>query len=162
LLLLSLARHTVGIRVSPNSPCASQCQDTTRTASDDIVCEDADFTGTSAGTAWKSCMTCLQNSTYSQGDESDQAWFLYNLRFSFDSCLFAYPNETDARSSPCQTSAACGPLQSALEYGNLSTISATVDGSGYCTASDGAVTGKFYEACLNCLSDGGSTNYIAN
>lgn len=73
------------LQVTPNSPCSKVCVDSTtldlsdpnssNTRNSDIVCQDADL-GSPAGTKWRDCMTCLQTSTFSQGSESDQAWFL--------------------------------------------------------------------------------------
>ena len=45
------------------------------TKASDIVCKDADYDG-QKGKKWKDCMSCLQTSTFSQGRESDQMWFL--------------------------------------------------------------------------------------
>lgn len=89
ILILSLLGHVLALQVTPNSPCSAKCIDSSSldesdpnsstTTVDDIVCEDADFTSSSTGSKWKSCMSCLQNSTFSQGDESDQQWFLCKL-----------------------------------------------------------------------------------
>lgn len=47
-----------------------------------------------------------------------------------------------------------------MEYGNLSIDSPDF---GYCDADGGSVTSRYnYDACLNCVSAGGNTNYIAN
>lgn len=84
---------------------------------------------------------------------------LDNLRYSFDSCVYGYPNGTGSGSNPCETSTACGSLRTAMESGNLSTDSSEF---GYCDADGGSVTGEYYDACLTCVSAGGDTNYIAN
>lgn len=73
------------LQVTPNSPCSILCiDDPTTDVSDpnssntyrsDIVCNDADYVGTSVGRKFKQCLTCLQNSTASSGSESDQGWF---------------------------------------------------------------------------------------
>lgn len=198
LLLLLVTCHTAAVRVTPNSPCASQCTDSstsgdsTASSSDtvtaDIPCEDSDLTDTTTGSKWKQCMSCLQNSTYSQGAESDQGWFLCehmakfwrerkkkgcqevvylttrtdNLRYSFDYCVFAYPNGTGSGSNPCETSTACGTLKTGLEYDNLTATNSETGDFGYCDAGGGSVTGQYYQACLNCVSASGGTNYIAN
>lgn len=85
-----------------------------------------------------------------------------NLRYSFDSCVFAFPNGAGAGSNPCETSTACGALKTALEYGNLSTSGVNSDEFGYCDAGGGSMTGQYYQACLNCISASGDTNYTAN
>lgn len=82
-----------------------------------------------------------------------------NLRYSFDYCVYGYPNGSSSGSNPCETSTACGTLRTAMEYGNLSTDSSEF---GYCDADGGSATGQYYDACLNCVSAGGDTNYIAN
>lgn len=127
-------------------------------------------------------MSCLENSTYTQNDESDQGWFVCeseprmfkeikteadahnadNLRYSFDYCVFAYPNGTGSGSNPCETSTACGKLQGALTYDSLSTANSDLDEFGYCDADGGSVTGTSYQSCLNCISASGDTNFIAN
>ncbi|ROW06119.1 hypothetical protein VMCG_04649 [Cytospora schulzeri] len=159
----------LAIQVAPNSPCSSVCVDSTtldlsdpnssNTVASGIVCEDADFTSTSDGKKWDQCMTCLQSSTFVQGGESDQYWFLYNLRYIFDHCVFRIPNGTYSELSPCATDLACGPLKSGLEYGNLSTIGSEF---AYCDADGGAVTGEFYDACHSCVSSSSQTQYVAN
>jgi hypothetical protein len=83
-LLLSLS--IAALQVTPNSPCASLCVDSSEldlsdprssnTKNSDIVCEDRLYSTKQTGQKWKSCITCLQNSTYSQGAETDQAWFI--------------------------------------------------------------------------------------
>ncbi|KAJ0116276.1 hypothetical protein J7T55_005222 [Diaporthe amygdali] len=167
LLALILSHNVVALQVTPNSPCSSVCLDSStldesdpnssNTESTDIVCEDTDLTNTSTGSKWKQCMTCLQTSTFEQGSESDQYWFIYNLRYSFDHCVYGFPNGTGSGSNPCETSTACGALKTALEDGDLSTTGSQF---GYCD--DGAVTGEFYSACLTCVGSSGDTRYIAN
>lgn len=76
---------TQALRVSPNSPCTSVCTDSNISQSDpnffdeqwkDIVCTDTAFDSTPEGKKLESCFTCLQNSTYTHGSDSDQDWFL--------------------------------------------------------------------------------------
>lgn len=188
LLAVALPYTILALQVAPNSPCASKCIDSStldesdpnssNTVASDIVCDDVDFTSTSNGTKWKQCMTCLQSSTFEYEDESDQYWFLCklqstvddnhsmnltlaldNLRYSFDFCVFGFPNGTGSGSNPCETSLACGPLRTALEYGNLSTTSTEF---GYCDADGESVTGEYYDPCLDCVSSSGDTQYVAN
>ncbi|KAI3401059.1 hypothetical protein diail_770 [Diaporthe ilicicola] len=167
LLALALPFLISALQVTPNSPCSSVCIDSSgldssdpnssNTLPSDIVCQDAQFTSTQHGSKWKQCMTCLQNSTFTQGEESDQYWFIYNLRYSFDFCVFGFLDGTGSGSNPCETSSACGALRTAMENGNLST---TDPEFGYCD--DGAVTGEFFSSCLNCVASGGDTQYVAN
>ncbi|KAJ9143726.1 LPXTG-domain-containing protein [Pleurostoma richardsiae] len=169
-LALLVPRLAFALQVTPNSPCASLCIDSdtldtsdpnsSTTTGSDIVCEDADFDSSGTGTKWEQCMTCLQNSTFSQGSENDQMWFLYNLRYNFDYCIFGFPNATDVGSSPCITETACGELEAALQDGNLD--STDLSQYGYCDADGSVMTGEFYDKCLACVSASGDTNYITN
>lgn len=85
-----------------------------------------------------------------------------NLRYSFDYCVFAYPNGTGSGSNPCETTTACGQLESALTYDSLSSAGSVSDEFGYCDADGGSVTGTHYQSCFNCVSASGDTKYIAN
>ncbi|EFX00001.1 hypothetical protein CMQ_318 [Grosmannia clavigera kw1407] len=162
-LLLSLAvqpRLTSGIQVTPNSPCSSICIDSSdldvsdpnssNTLKADLSCQDSDFTSSTVGQKWTSCLSCLQNSTFSQGSENDQGWFFYNLRYNFDYCIFGYPNGSDTGTNPCQTTTACGQLLNALEDG--------IPGMGnhsefdYCSVDSSTMTGSAYSQCLSCVS----------
>lgn len=160
----------LAIQVTPNSPCAKLCIDdaaldvsdpaSSTTVNADITCADADFNTTTAGTKWQSCLTCLQSSTFSQGAESDQAWFFYNVRYQVDLCIFGYPNASDlVGSNPCQTSTACLPLQGALFTGIPNANGSEYD---YCSADNGAMTGSSLKNCLNCISGSSDNNVVAN
>ncbi len=83
--LLSTPQLSSALQVTPNSPCSSVCRDSldldasdpnsSNTRNSDITCPDAGYSSP-AGTKFKTCMTCLQTSTFSQGSESDTMWFL--------------------------------------------------------------------------------------
>ncbi|KAK3946068.1 hypothetical protein QBC46DRAFT_65220 [Diplogelasinospora grovesii] len=171
LSLLLITQLASTLQVAPNSPCSSACVDSTtldfsdpnssNTRNSDITCHDAAYGTTETGMKWKNCMSCLQNSTYSQGSESDQQWFLYNARYAVAYCVFAFPNATGVGTTPCSTSMACGPLKEAFEYGILTPNNMT--DYGYCSAGDGSGSvSTFYEKCGACVSAEGITNYLAN
>jgi len=95
LFYISLLTHgALALQVTPNSPCASFCLDnpeldpsdpnSSNTNSADIVCQNADYNTTSAGTKFMACVNCLQTSTYSSGEEDDQSWFICKLELSND------------------------------------------------------------------------------
>lgn len=108
LLALILSYNVIALQVTPNSPCSSVCLDSStldrsdpnssNTESTDIVCEDVALNSTSTGSKWKQCMTCLQSSTFEQGSESDQYWFICefwsNLEKQSSSSLIRYPAQT--------------------------------------------------------------------
>lgn len=84
--VLLFSSSVSAIQVSANSPCASLCIDSpeldtsdpnsSSTRNADITCQDRLYGSSAAGIKWKSCMSCMQNSTFHQGSESDQGWFL--------------------------------------------------------------------------------------
>lgn len=88
LLPLLLAVSAAALQVTPNSPCSSACIDSagldasdpnsSNTRAGDIVCADGQFDADAdaAGRKLRTCLACLQGSTYTQGGEGDQAWFL--------------------------------------------------------------------------------------
>ena len=88
-LLIAILRPIAALQVTPNSPCAALCIDdqsldpsdpnSSNTVNRDIVCADADYSASQAGTKWQGCMSCLQNSTFVQDAENDQMWFLCKL-----------------------------------------------------------------------------------
>ena len=73
--------HVVAaLRVSPNSPCLSVCvasdDESSSTSPSEIVCGDADVESTKEGKRFKTCLSCLEDSTHKEDGESDQGWFL--------------------------------------------------------------------------------------
>ncbi|KAK4100101.1 hypothetical protein N658DRAFT_138929 [Parathielavia hyrcaniae] len=169
LAVLSASQLASGLQVTPNSPCSSVCRDSldldasdpnsSSTLNSDITCQDADYSS-AAGTKFKSCMTCLQTSTFSQGSESDIKWFLYNLRYTAAYCLFGFPNATDIPSTPCITETACGPLRDSLEHGILNPSDSTA--YSYCSVGGGDLDLVHFEQCIPCVSVGSTADYLAN
>ncbi|KAK2594918.1 hypothetical protein QQS21_007366 [Conoideocrella luteorostrata] len=169
-----LLQPGTALQVTPNSPCSAVCIDasdldvsdpnSSTTRGRDIVCDDGQFDASPAsrGGRFRSCLSCLQTSTYTQGKESDQAWFLYNLRYAFDYCVLGYPNATGegVGSNPCATSEACGRLGTALKDGI--TDPANVQRLQYCQVDGGVVTGAYYESCLQCVQADGKRKYLSN
>ncbi|KAF4469867.1 exo-alpha-sialidase neuraminidase [Fusarium albosuccineum] len=158
------------LQVTPNSPCAQFCLDSSdhdssnhkssSTHGDDIVCNDDEFASRSEGQKFQRCLSCLQDSTFKNGDENDQDWFLYNLRYSFDYCVFGYPNATGIGSSPCITSEACGPLEKALKKG----ITEPDDRKqyDYCDVDGKAMLGNSYGNCQACITVDSTRTIISN
>lgn len=161
--VLILSTTSGAFQVSPSSPCSPQCtiDGAVNTDTSEVVCSDADFSTTSTGLKFKNCIDCLQSSRYFSGDDSDVAWFLYNLRFAADVCLFQYPganlkNETSA----CNVDYVCKPLQSALATDKLDTAGGNE--FGYCTADNSAFRGQSRTTCIGCLQASPSNKYLSN
>ncbi|KAF7561303.1 hypothetical protein G7046_g2838 [Stylonectria norvegica] len=165
--LLSLA---AALQVTPNSPCSTFCLDSldldksdpnsSNTRGGDIVCADDDFTAQPEGQKYQRCLSCLQDSTFAQGSENDQDWFLYNLRYSFDYCVFGYPNATGVGSNPCITSEACGPLEKALKDGIVHP--ADREQYGFCEADGKAMLSDAVESCHSCVKADRTHSYVSN
>ncbi|KAF4980451.1 hypothetical protein FZEAL_3537 [Fusarium zealandicum] len=163
---------TRALQFTPNSECAALCTDgsnststdsnASTTNSSDITCKDDDFSSSGKGISFKNCMNCLQKSDATWKDESDVYWFLYNVRYAFDVCLYSYPDAVDSGTinSPCNIDGACAPLEDALEESLLN-----VDDDNqfdYCKANDSIIEGASYKECINCLRSTESQKYLAN
>ncbi|KAI1505628.1 hypothetical protein F5X99DRAFT_428747 [Biscogniauxia marginata] len=169
LTFVSLISYIAALQVTPNSPCASFCVDSndldfsdpnsSTTGSEDITCYDSDYSASSAGQKFQRCISCLQDSTFSQGSENDQLWFLYNLRYTFDYCIFSFPNATEIASTPCSTSTACGQLETALTDGLLDLNN--LDYS-YCAVDGGAMTSELIPKCVSCVAASDDQGFLAN
>lgn len=82
------------------------------------------------------------------------------MRYSFDYCIFGYPNATGVGSNPCMTSTACGALEAALTDGELDPEKSTQ--YSYCDADGGSMLGSAYDKCLSCVRAGGEHYYLTN
>ncbi|KAI8659489.1 hypothetical protein NCS56_01166200 [Fusarium sp. Ph1] len=171
-LALFLSTTTLALRVSPGSECAALCSDATNTTiaeintsstnSSDIACEDRDFSSSGTGIRFKNCVNCLQKSEATWKEESDVHWFLYNVRYAFDVCLYGYPEavESGTINSPCNIDGACGALKDALE---VSLLKPTDDNRfDFCDADSKAIKGSSYKECISCLRSTSSQKYLSN
>ncbi|KAH7318583.1 hypothetical protein B0I35DRAFT_246648 [Stachybotrys elegans] len=146
-----------GVLVTPSSPCSSSCGNTNdATSTDEIVCSRSDYQ-LGNGAVFQSCVECELSSTYQNNGTSDTQMMLYNMRYATSSCLFGFPENEAAVSTPCVTDRSCGAFQVALRFGNLSTDFENYD---YCAAWPTTDTVDL-DACQDCLrvSDQG---YLAN
>lgn len=97
-LVLLLSPIATALQVTPNSPCASFCLDSSgldrsdpsasNTDGDEIVCNDDAYNSNTQGKKFQRCLTCLQESDFSRGDENDQDWFLCKW-----SCICLAPHQ---------------------------------------------------------------------
>ncbi|KAH6684369.1 hypothetical protein B0J14DRAFT_10593 [Halenospora varia] len=165
--LLLLAGQVLAIGFTPSSPCTSVCRDASdpdpsisRIRGSDITCRDSHYSSTTVGSKFQTCLSCLQTSNFVNGAENDQSWFIFNLRYGFDACLFKFSNTTDAISTPCSTDKSCEPLKNALETGDLN--QSNENQYGYCTADSNTFRGNFFGKCKECLSQVDDEKYLAN
>ena len=76
LIVSLLAGHVKALSSLSGSPCYPTCQGSNTTIASDLVCTDNDFTNTPNGIVLADCVSCLANSSYSQGPVSDTMLFL--------------------------------------------------------------------------------------
>ncbi|KAK1717969.1 hypothetical protein BDP67DRAFT_396543 [Colletotrichum lupini] len=170
LFVFSLVTAVLSLEVTPDSDCAALCLggpngtaiDTTTsgTNSSDIVCEDDQYHSTGKGIKFRNCVSCLQKSQASKGVESDASWFLYNIRYAVDVCLFDFPDAISHINSPCIINSACRPLKNAL-----ATALTTPDANtayDYCTADGDKFSSSNWWSCVRCLQSSDSQSYLSN
>ncbi|KAK3377791.1 hypothetical protein B0H63DRAFT_525061 [Podospora didyma] len=145
----------VTLHVSPDSTCASTCRGS------DIplgVCADKDLDSSENGRELQACINCLQTSTSVTGPESDLYWFVYNLRYTIDECLFSPQNDTKFPSSTCAADSECGGLRASFE--SETTLNSTVPELKHCVAG-GSAFHQQIGFCSRCLRDNGQA-YLSN
>ncbi|KAI0868891.1 hypothetical protein GGS24DRAFT_190087 [Hypoxylon argillaceum] len=172
ILLLSsifLLPYGSALQVTPGSTCAAFCLDnpesdplsaaSSNTTPADISCTDDDYDNSATGIKFKNCIDCLQKSNATSDGESDVSWFLYNLRYSVDVCLFGFPEATQNVSSPCVINYSCQPLKTALEAGSLDSSRDQLE---YCTADGNFTTAHHINDCIQCFASSSNQAYMAN
>ncbi|KAG9235293.1 hypothetical protein BJ875DRAFT_495141 [Amylocarpus encephaloides] len=160
---LLLTNSASSLEVAPGSPCTSLCLDPNQsapsTSGQEIACRDESFNKTVPGQKFKSCLSCLQKSTFTGSSGDDQRWFLYNMRYALSACLFDFGNSSDALNNPCSTGTACEPLKMSFENANLYPPDETT--YAYCDAADHAMMGVAGPKCESCLHNS-ETKYLGN
>ncbi|KAK1142862.1 hypothetical protein N8T08_007296 [Aspergillus melleus] len=117
LLLLGLTAPVAGLRSTAGSPCVDVCnRQSNSTTGSEIACLDDEFKNTAKGSNFQQCVECQLRSNYSDSasGQTDVEWGLYNLRYTFTSCVYGFPESVNNISSQCTVS--CQPLDSSLEY----------------------------------------------
>ncbi|KAI3335178.1 hypothetical protein F4824DRAFT_168686 [Ustulina deusta] len=171
LLLLStcLLPDVAALQVTPGSTCAAFCLDnpesdplnpgSSNTTPGDITCTDGSYDNSATGIKFKNCLDCLQKSNATSAAESDVSWFLYNIRYSVDVCLFSFPNASGGVSSPCTINWGCQPLKKALEAGSLDS---NRDQFEYCTADGDFASSPNVDDCIKCFASSTNQGYMSN
>ncbi|RYP76671.1 hypothetical protein DL771_001593 [Monosporascus sp. 5C6A] len=157
------------LEVTPGSSCSAIClkdtesdpldPESSSTDISEITCNDDEYGSTSTGIKYKNCLDCLQRSNATQEAESDATWFLYNIRYSVDVCVYGFPNASKRVSSPCDINTACGPLKKAMVAGNLDPDR---DPYEYCTADGARFSGHVLDACIQCMTSSESQYFMSN
>ncbi|KAK5631144.1 hypothetical protein RRF57_006859 [Xylaria bambusicola] len=172
LLSICFLSDVTALQVTPGSSCAALCLDnpesdplnpgSSNTTPKDISCTDDSYDNSVTGIKFKNCLDCLQKSNATTDTESDVSWFLYNIRYSVDVCLFGFPNTTkqsEGISSPCTINWGCQPLKKALEAGDLGS---TRDQLEYCTADGDFASSHNVNDCIKCFASSPNQGYMSN
>lgn len=157
------------------------------TVSSDVVCNDYEYDGpnsTVPGRKFKDCLTCELNSTAtdSKTNQNEAYWVLcesrylqllpehmanlalcsVNMKFTFDWCVFAYPNNNRTESN-----IQCGDVCSGQDNSAKSALvdrllqtNATIQYQ-YCEDADGAFS-KIADDCAKCLDKVPDAKTLAN
>ncbi|MCJ1470960.1 hypothetical protein MMC07_009608 [Pseudocyphellaria aurata] len=174
-LTLLLFHQIHAIEVTPSSGCSALCDDSatsdpgsgasSNTGSDDVVCDDDEFSSTVVGRKFKECLICELNSnaTNSIPYENDVYWLMFNMKFNVNWCVFGYPNSPQITKANSQ----CGDVCSGS--GN-SARAALVDRLvhnevehlyQYCQSGDGAFP-KIVNDCMKCLNEVPKAKTVSN
>jgi hypothetical protein len=106
-LIISAANIAQALLVAPSSPqCAVLCgNELSSTSGQEITCGDSDYSSSTYGATFESCVACELSSTYVDPvtQQSDLQWGLYNLRFALSWCLWGFDNNTAIADTPCLT-----------------------------------------------------------
>ncbi|KAG8416136.1 hypothetical protein J3459_013759 [Metarhizium acridum] len=170
--LLAIARLTTALEVTPGSRCAVECLDSpggnefsasdSTTTVDDISCKDLDYSTTDTGIKFRKCLDCLQHSKKVDKTESDLKWYIYNLRYTLTTCMYAAPKAVNngTVAAQCNIDKACQAMKEPLiEPGFNANPNTTWD---YCTANNGAFMGPNLSPCISCLQATEGEAYFSN
>ncbi|CAK7202357.1 hypothetical protein SEUCBS139899_005080 [Sporothrix eucalyptigena] len=153
---VALAGPATALLVASGSPCEQYCGNVLSTTTGaDMTCQDSDYSSSAAGIVFESCINCELKSAYSTGNTSDLMYLLYNLRFTMAYCLFGLENNTNVAGSPCIINPACGELEDAFNYDNL-----TVDVGSYDYCQDWVEVQV--PKCTACLGSGQTNSFMEN
>jgi hypothetical protein len=83
-----------------------------------------------------------------------------NLRFAFNTCIFAMANATDPITTPCSLDTVCAPIQGAMLDGMDDPE--TLQEYSYCSAYDNSFLGSFLGICGTCLAESAEESYFSN
>lgn len=81
------------------------------------------------------------------------------MRYASAVCLYDYPAHKEIVNTTCDLSAACQPLQGALETGL--NLQSDVSEYEYCSVDDSAFYGTGIDDCVSCLQSS-PESYLAN
>ncbi|KUM64358.1 hypothetical protein ACN42_g2717 [Penicillium freii] len=167
------------LEVAPDSGCSDLCVDKIGPATNisdplssgtfptDLVCEDSQINGTDVavvGRKWQQCVSCEASSDTStpginSDNETDVFWFIFNVRYNFDWCVFGYPSNNETTTAMT----ACGQICNAIldPMTNKLFTESESNRYEYCTRDDGAFK-DHASSCQQCLEKVEGASILAN
>ncbi|KAJ5441915.1 hypothetical protein N7445_004922 [Penicillium cf. griseofulvum] len=177
--LTFLLNYVYCLEVAPDSGCSDLCVDiigpatnisdpfASSTLPTDLVCEDSQINGTdvvTVGRKWQQCVSCEASSDTSSfginsDNETDVFWFIFNVRYNFDWCVFGYPSNNETTTAM----KACGQICDAILDPMTNKLFTESESSRYeyCTRDDGAFT-DHASSCQQCLEKVEGASILAN
>ncbi|MCJ1470510.1 hypothetical protein MMC07_009156 [Pseudocyphellaria aurata] len=142
-LTILLSQYVHAIEMTPNSECSFLCDDSAKgdpgsrtsshTTSDDLVCEDDEFSPTVVGRKFKECLICELNSTAAT-----------NLRMKPIGIFITNANS--------QCSDVCSGSGNSARAALVDHLLKNKNGLQYCQIGDGAFS-KIADDCIKCLNE---------
>ncbi|KAK4945496.1 hypothetical protein LTR10_015392 [Elasticomyces elasticus] len=164
-LLASLAILLQGVQaleVTNTSSCIDTFGGESLTYYSDLTCIDDDYFSTSKGNTMRDCLVCESTSMADNGNlgtpqNNDIYWFLFNMKYTLQYCLFGSINSSTPSLPECQ--ADCAGLYPVLETSWFSPTAAKQ--YEYCSINNTAFT-QNAGACASCLQAGTGSVILGN
>ncbi|KAI1629066.1 hypothetical protein EDD37DRAFT_644837 [Exophiala viscosa] len=164
LLLGCLGTFLQGVQaleVTNTSSCVDTCGGVSLTWYTNLTCSDDGYFGTSKGEGMRECLVCESTSSADNGDLStpqnnDIYWFLFNMKYTLEYCLFESNSSTPSLPE-CQ--ADCAGLYPVLMASWFSPTAAKQ--YEYCSINDTAFT-EYAGTCASCLQAGTGSVVLGN
>ncbi|MCJ1367335.1 hypothetical protein MMC16_006467 [Acarospora aff. strigata] len=134
------------------------------TQTHDLICEDWQYSGanaTGAGRKWKECIECESSSSRFDlpSGENDVYWFLFNIKFTVDWCIFGYPSNPDTTAASTTCGDACNNLKPMTTYQLLQTDMSLQ--YSYCRYGNGSFLADVAN-CTKCLANVPGAQVLSN
>ncbi|MCJ1466849.1 hypothetical protein MMC07_005470 [Pseudocyphellaria aurata] len=172
-LTLLLSYHIHAIEVTPNSVCSFLCDDSatadpgdpesSHTRSNNLVCDDDEFSSTVVGRKFKECLICELNDTATYPPEKYAYWHVWNMKYNVDWCVFGYPNNPQITEANSQCGDVCSDSDNSTRLALVDHLvkNHPYDALQYCQNENGAFS-KTVDDCMKCLNELPNAKTLAN
>ncbi|KIX02960.1 uncharacterized protein Z518_06510 [Rhinocladiella mackenziei CBS 650.93] len=149
------------IEVTITSSCTSLCNGPSLTVYTDLSCSDHEYFDSDKGDTMRDCLTCESTSSADNGDLStpqnnDIYWFLFNMKYTLQYCLFQENGSTPSLPD-CEVD--CAGLYPVLTTSWF--LPAPAKQYEYCSINDMAFP-QYADTCASCLQAGTGSVVLGN